>query len=227
MTRLLPLLAVLGLCSVACDDKKAETDKKSETKKADAKDAKKADAKVAAKADAGAAKADAKADDAKAPVAVDPETAKPADAPPAAPAGPEPSNDKEFLGLELAAMGAWKPVWDADAKVAKWENEEMLTGIVIRVVTDKLESMDDLKAAAPMMMQVGTAISNVDEDVKKTELGWWTVVSYDEGKGQVLLYVRKFGNVTTVCSANLKASMGDGIKKDDAMKACESYKVKA
>lgn len=218
MTRLLPILAVLGLCSVACDDKKAETDKKSEKKDDKKAAAAKKDDKKGADAKATPAKADDKA--------ADPETATPPTAPPVA-AGPEPSNDKEFLGLELAPMGPWKPVWDPDAKVAKWENEEFMSGIVIRVVSDKLESMDDLKAAAPMMMQIGTAISKVDEDVKKTDLGWWSVVSYDDGKGQVLIYVRKFGNVTTVCSAGLKASLGDGIKKDDAMKACESYKVKA
>lgn len=221
MTRLLPLIAILGLSlgTIACDDKKPETDKKAETKKDDKKgaDAKKDGSKAAA---AGDVKAPAAGPD-------DSKVAPPTEPPPAAAAGPEPSNDKEFLGLELPAMGAWKPVWDADAKVAKWENEEFLSGIVIRVVSDKLESMDDLKAAAPMMMQVGTAISAVDKDVTKTDLGWWSVVSYDEGKAQVLIYVRKFGNVTTVCSAGLKASLGDGIKEADAMKACESYKVKA
>jgi hypothetical protein len=221
MTRLLPLIAILGL-SVACDDKKVETDKKSETKKDDKKgaDAKKTDTKVAAN--------DAKAGDDKAPAAApdDSKAAAPTEPPPAA-AGPEPSNDKEFLGLELPAMGAWKPVWDADAKVAKWENPDIFSGIIIRVVSDKLESMDDLKAAAPMMMQVGTAISKVDKDVTKTDHGWWSVVSYDEDKLQTLVYVRKFGNVTTVCSASLKSSMGDPIKEADAIKACESYKVKA
>lgn len=220
MTRLLPLIAILGLSlgTVACDDKKAETDKKAEIKKDDKKgaDAKKDDKKTAA---AGDAKQPAAGPD-------DSKAVAPTEPPPVA-SGPEPSNDKEFLGLELAPMGKWKPVWDADAKVAKWENEEIMSGIVIRVVSDKLESMDDLKAAAPMMMQVGTAISKVDKDVTKTDLGWWSVVSYDEDKLQTLIYVRKFGNVTTVCSASLKSSMGDPIKEADAMKACESYKVKA
>jgi hypothetical protein len=223
MTRLLPLIAILGLSlgTVACDDKKAETDKKAEKKD----DKKGADAK---KKDDKAAPADAKGGDAKepAPAADDSKVAPPSEPPPAA-AGPEPSNDKEFLGLELPPMGKWKPVWDADAKVAKWEDPEIFSGIIIRVVSDKLESMDDLKAAAPMMMQIGTAISKVDKDVTKTDHGWWSVVSYDEDKLQTLIYVRKFGNVTTVCSASLKSSMGDPIKEADAMKACESYKVKA
>lgn len=210
-TLLLTTTIALALCS-GCDNadqKDAKKTAKAEGKKAadKTKDAK-ADAKTDAKTDV---KADAKED-------------KPAE--PAA--GPnDPSNDKEFLGLNLPPMGDWKPAWDPDAKVAKWEHDDHMSGIIIRVVTDKLDSMDDLKAAAPMMMQVGTAISNVDEDVTKTDKGWWTVVSYDEGKLQAFLYVRKFGASTVVCSADLKSSMGEGIKKDDAMKACESFDLKA
>ncbi len=154
--------------------------------------------------------------------------ADPAPAKPAAPKADskDPSNDKEFLGLELAPIGDWKPVWDADAHVAKWENEEDMTSIVLRVVTDKLETIDDLKAAAPMMNQVGTAISSVDEDLTKTDKGWWTLVGYNDGKSQTFLYVRKFGASTVVCSARTKSSFGDGVKKDDAMKACESFGLK-
>ena len=64
--------------------------------------------------------------------------ADPAPAP--APAAGGPSNDKEMLGLDLKPFGAWKPVWDPDAKVAKWENEDIFTGIVIRVVDEKLDT---------------------------------------------------------------------------------------
>src|SRR5262245_8154687 len=59
-------------------------------------------------------------------------------------AGPSPSNDKEMLGLDLKPIGGWKPTWDADAKVAKWEKEDSLSSIVIRIVTDKLDTIDDL-----------------------------------------------------------------------------------
>src|SRR5690348_8457634 len=41
-----------------------------------------------------------------------------------------PNKDKDMLNLELAPMGAWKPEWDVDAKVAKWSNEDYMTGIV-------------------------------------------------------------------------------------------------
>ena len=145
---------------------------------------------------------------------------------PPKPTGPQPSNDKEFLGLDLQPVDGWTPEWDADAKVAKWSNEEFFSGIVIRVVGDKLTSMDELKAAAPMMMQVGTAISSVTKDVQKTDQGWWTVVKYDDDKGEVYLNIAEVNGVTVVCSANLGSSMGDPISEELAHKACSSYKLK-
>jgi hypothetical protein len=155
---------------------------------------------------------------------------KPTEAPKAAP-GPSADASKEFLGLELPPMGDWKPVWDPDAKVAKWENDNYMTGIVIRIVKDKLDSVDDLKEAAPMMMQVGTAINDIVEN-KTTDKGWYTVATYDDKKSTVFLYIRKFGDSQVVCSANItpvaEGQMGaGGIKKEDAMKACESFKPKA
>ena len=143
----------------------------------------------------------------------------------ATPSGPGASDSKEFLGLELKPIGAWKPTWDADAKVAKWENEEYMSSIVNRVVTDKLDSVDDLKAAAPMMMQLGSAITKVDEE-KKTDKGWYAVVTREE-KTSDLVYVRKFGDSTVVCSANMaKGDMGKAITKAEAIKACESLELK-
>jgi len=156
--------------------------------------------------------------------AEEPEVAKPEVA--AAPTGPAPSNDKEFLGLDLQPQGEWKPEWDPDAKVAKWAHEDHFSGIVIRVVSDKLTSMDELKAAAPMMMQIGTAISSVTKDVEKTDNGWFAVVGYDEDKGSAYINVREINGVTVVCSAGLKSSMGDPIPEDVAHKACESYTFK-
>jgi len=164
------------------------------------------------------------------------EPAKPAEEKkPPAPAGvinpgPSPSNDKEFLGLELPPMGAWKPVWDPDAKVAKWENEDYMTGIVIRVVKDKLDSIDDLKEEAPMMMQLGTAITKVVEE-GKTPKGWWAIVEMDEGKSTNMVYIQKFTDSQIVCSGNLTPkkdiSSPGGIKKEEVLTACESIKPKA
>jgi hypothetical protein len=156
---------------------------------------------------------------------------KPADKPAAPPAAAGPSADegKEFLGLVLPPMGKWKPTWDADAKVAKWENDDFMTGIVIRIVKDKLDSIDDLKEAAPMMMQLGTAITEVVE-TKTTDKGWYAVVKDDEGKNVEMVYVRKFGDSQIVCSGNTTpqkdpTSIG-GIKKEEIIKACESVTVK-
>ena len=91
------LLAILVFAVSACDKKTAEPTAPAPT----AEDAPKAPV--------------AKADPA------------PAPAPAAAPAGDAPSNDKEMLGLDLKPFGAWKPAWDPDAKVAKWENEDVFT----------------------------------------------------------------------------------------------------
>jgi hypothetical protein len=154
---------------------------------------------------------------------------KPVAEPPAVPTGPEPSASKEMLGLELAPMGAWKPTWDADAKVAKWENEDYMTGIVIRIVKDKLDTIDDLKEAAPMMMQLGTAITKVVEE-NKTPKGWYAIVEDNDGKTTEMVYIQKFGGTQLVCSGNLTKrkdpTSAGGITKDEVIKACESIKVK-
>jgi hypothetical protein len=161
----------------------------------------------------------------------DPATAtKPAEKPVPVNAGPSPSKDKEMLGLELAPMGDWKPTWDADAKVAKWENESYMTGIVIRIVSDKLDSIDDLKEAAPMMMQLGTAVTKVVEQ-GTTPKGWWAIVDTNDGKSTNMVYVQKFATSQLVCSGNLTprkdATSAGGIKKEEVLTACESIKVKS
>lgn len=147
---------------------------------------------------------------------------------PAAPAndykGPEISEDKEFFGLTLPPMGKWKPTYDADIKVAKWENDDVMTGIVLRIVKEKLDNIEDLKTEGPMMMQLGTKITKVVEE-KKTDKGWYAIVEQD-GDNPTLIYVRKF-NVQVVCSANVKkVDLGESIKKEDAIKACESFEPK-
>jgi hypothetical protein len=133
----------------------------------------------------------------------------------------EPDEGKDMMNLDLKKQGAWKPVWDPEAKVAKWENDKYMSSIVIRVVSDKLDSIDDLKAAAPMMMQLGQAVTKVTEGPKTTKQGWWAVV---EGDGtQDLIYVQKHGGKQLVCSASVKKG---NIPKADAIKACESIKAK-
>ncbi|MBS1124161.1 MAG: hypothetical protein H6Q90_6389 [Deltaproteobacteria bacterium] len=155
--------------------------------------------------------------------------AEPTPAPAPVPTGPAPSETKDMLGLELKPMGAWKPTWDADAKVAKWENEAYMTGIVIRIVKDKLDTIDDLKEAAPMMMQLGTAITKVVEE-KKTDKGWYAIVEDDGGKTTEMVYIQKFGGTQLVCSGNVTKRKDEmsagGIKKEEVIKACESIKVK-
>lgn len=158
--------------------------------------------------------------------------------PPAKPAAPAlpvnkgtPNKDKDMLNLELAPMGNWKPEWDVDAKVAKWSNEEYMTGIVIRIVKDKLDSIDDLKSEAPMMMQLGTAITKVVEE-KPTPMGWYAIVESDEGKNTTMVYIQKYeGGTQIVCSGNLTPrkdpTSAGGITKDEVTKACESIKAKA
>lgn len=133
----------------------------------------------------------------------------------------EPDESKDMMNLDLKKQGAWKPAWDPEAKVAKWENDKYMSSIVIRVVSDKLDSIDDLKAAAPMMMQLGQAITKVTEGPKTTKQGWWAVV---EGDGtQDLIYVQKHGGKQLVCSASVKKG---NVPKADAIKACESIKSK-
>jgi hypothetical protein len=143
----------------------------------------------------------------------------------AVPTGPEPSRDKEFLGFDLQPMGDWKPTWDADAKTAKWENEAYMKSIIVRIASEKLDNIEDLKKEAPMMGQIGTAITTVKEEGKGAN-GWWAIVESDEGKGLDLIYVQKYGSKTVVCSAGLSGSMGDPIKKEVALKACDSLKLK-
>ncbi|MBI2570401.1 MAG: hypothetical protein HYV63_25660 [Candidatus Schekmanbacteria bacterium] len=136
----------------------------------------------------------------------------------------DPSADQEMLGLSLQPMEGWTPAWDADAKVAKWQKEGYMPSVVVRLVKDKLDSIDDLKAAAPMMMQLGTAIDEVVSEAK-TAGGWKAVVK--RGKETDLVYVRKFGQATVVCSAKLsKQTLGETVTEDEATKLCESLAPK-
>jgi hypothetical protein len=147
--------------------------------------------------------------------------------PPPAPTGPEPSESKEMLGLKLAKVGKWKPVWDADQKYVRWENPKyLMSGILVRISRDKLDSMDDLKEAAPMNMQLGSAITKVDEE-KKTSKGWYAVVERD--KETDFVYIQKYGSKTLLCSANMTkgSALVGNIPKKDALKACDSIKVKS
>jgi len=74
-----------------------------------------------------------------------------------------------------------------------------------------------------MMMQLGTAMTEVVEEQKASK-GWWAVVKNEDGVDFV--YVQKYGSKTLVCSANIKESDLGTIKKEEALKACDSIAVK-
>jgi hypothetical protein len=56
----------------------------------------------------------------------------------------------------------------------------------------------------------------VTKDKQDTETGWWTIVEYDDDKGDVYLDIRDINGVTVVCSANLGSGMGDPITEEMA-----------
>jgi len=148
--------------------------------------------------------------------------AEAAEAPEPPPSGPGLHEAKDMLGLQLKPFGKWKPVWDAEAKVAKWANDKFINAIVIRLVDEKLDTIDDLKKAAPNMMQLGSDITKIVKK-KKTPKGWWAVVKRD--KETEFVYIQKHDEKQLVCSANLTKKKGS-IPQKLAMKACGSIKVK-
>jgi hypothetical protein len=98
-----------------------------------------------------------------------------------------------------------------------------MTGIVIRIVDKKLDNLEDLKKAAPWMLQLGSEITGVVEE-KKTAKGWYAIVKRE--KVTEIAYVQKYGSGQIVCSANLSKSDFGTIKKAEALKACESIQLK-
>jgi len=134
-----------------------------------------------------------------------------------------PSNQKEMLGLDLKPINGWKPVWDAQAQAARWEHGQYMSSIVVRLVTEKLDGVDDLKQAAPWMLQLGSAITQIIE-VQNTSRGWYAVVKREKEKD--LVYVLKYGSTNVVCSARLTKSQIKTIKKQTALAACESIQLK-
>ncbi len=91
-------------------------------------------------------------------------------------------------------------------------------------MTTKLANIDDLKKAAPMMTDVGTAITKVISAPKKTRRGWYTVVESDGGASQNFVYVVELpSGKTVVCSATVKSADGmGGVPTEDALAACDS-----
>jgi hypothetical protein len=135
-------------------------------------------------------------------------------------------------GIELKAVGAWVPKWD-DGAGCEWSKEGEFWGIKVRYFPnsldsrDKLADIDDLKSAAPMMTEIGTAVTKVIRPTKKTANGWYTVVESNEGQSQDFIYVQALGGKTLICSATVKSAndMG-GVPVEDALAACESIKAK-
>jgi hypothetical protein len=193
----------LGLGLAACgssDDTKDDDTKAS--KKDDAKDEAKDDAK-----DTKGAKDDAK--DAK-------DEAKPKDE-----SGGGPS--VALKDLVVVDQGGLKAVYDPDASVWRWESDDYFSSIVVRALSEKVDNMDDLKAEAPMMMALGTAIEKVNKEEKGTN-GWYAIVESDGTP--TFIYIMKLGGLQFTCSASLKTGMGKAHTEAEVKKACESIKTK-
>lgn len=133
-------------------------------------------------------------------------------------------------GIELVTVGSWIPKWD-DGAGCEWSKDGEFWGIHVRYfpgsldTKDKLANLEDLKSAAPMMTEIGTAVTKVIQPLKKTAKGWYAVVESNEGESQNFIYVETIGAKTLVCSATVKAAndMG-GVPIEDALAACESIK---
>jgi hypothetical protein len=121
----------------------------------------------------------------------------------------------------MKPFGDWKTEWDADQHTAKWTREDSFC-IMVRIEMEKYDSVDDIKEEAPMMPQLGSAVTKVLED-KRTPLGFYAIVQR-EPDTKDLVYVRKFGSSNVICSANLKKDEMNPktITTDEAVKACES-----
>ena len=143
------------------------------------------------------------------------------DEPAPAPTGPSADRDKDYLGLVMKPFGDWKTEWDADQHTAKWTREDS-SSIMVRIETEKYDSTDDIKEEAPMMPQLGSAVTKVLEE-KKAAVGFYAIVQR-EPDTKDLVYVRKFGSANVICSANLKKDELNPktITTDEAIKACES-----
>jgi hypothetical protein len=142
---------------------------------------------------------------------------------------PENPCEAKVPGIVLRRVGAWTPKWD-DGAGCIWSKDGEFWGIHVRLypgsldTTTKLANMDDLKKAAPMMTDVGTAITKVISAPKKTRAGWYTVVESNGGESENFVYVEELPNgKTVVCSATVKSSGGmGGVPVEDALAACDS-----
>ena len=138
------------------------------------------------------------------------------------------SESKPMLGLDLKPMGPWTPTWDAESKVAKWENKDIFFAIKVKIHNrSKIDSIEDLKREGPMMSEIGSAITKVLSGPKTTPKGWHALVEHNEGKSQVFVYFQKIGDKTLLCSTTVKTDAGvDGVPLETALAACESIKLK-
>jgi hypothetical protein len=137
------------------------------------------------------------------------------------PAGPSADRDKDYLGLVMKPFGDWATEWDADQHTAKWTREDSFS-IMVRIENEKYDSVEDIKEEAPMMPQLGTAVTKV-LDEKKTSAGFYAIVQR-EPDTKDLVYVRKFGSSNVICSANLKKDELNPttITTAEAIEACGS-----
>lgn len=144
------------------------------------------------------------------------------EAPPKTPIVAE-SQEPAMLGLNLTEVAGWRPVWDADAKAARWEHDAYMSAIVVRRVSEKLGDIEELKRAAPWLRQLGSAITRVIE-VQQADLGWYAVVQRE--KERDFVYVQKHGSQTVLCTARLTKSQIRTISKEIALKVCDSIRAK-
>ncbi len=141
-----------------------------------------------------------------------PEDGKPAEAKPAA--------VEEMFGLKLKPLGKWKPAWDADAKIARWENPKFAKPVEVYMLVEKIADFKELKGKGESLVFLGTKINKIAKK-KKTKNGFWAEVRRKKEKD--LVFVQNFGDQQFACVASLtkaKGKKGMPIKRKMALKLC-------
>jgi hypothetical protein len=163
--------------------------------------------------------------DAPAPASV---ASRPAPASTPAPSGGSLSDSKPMYGLDLQPLNGWTPVAQDEAQYAHWEKKDAFFGVHVHLLKDKLDTYEQFQEAAPMMSEVGTAITKVKASPRTTSKGWWVVVVSDEGKSEEFIYLQKHGDRRVLCSAQLKTETTGAteVTSDVALALCESLRPK-
>jgi hypothetical protein len=138
------------------------------------------------------------------------------------------SDSKPMYGLDLQPMNGWTPAPQDEAQYARWEKKDAFFGVHVHLLKDKLDTYEQFQAAAPMMSEVGTAITKVKAPPRTTSKGWWVVVVSDEGKSEEFIYLQKYGDRRVLCSAQLKTETTGPteVTRELALTLCESLRPK-